>query len=82
MVNVQCEMLACVIHEYFGFVNKHPQQLENHCCGFRQGASHPSFDKLRIPSIAEGLKANPERKPAKVAVEGPGRIIREICATP
>ena len=49
-------LLACIIHESIGFVNKHPQQLGNLCCGFRRGALHP-------------LKASPERRPRKAAVE-------------
>ena len=49
-------LLACIIHEFFGFVNKHPQQIENFCCGFRQGALHP-------------LKASPERRPEEAVVE-------------
>ena len=52
----QITLLACIIHESSGFVNKHPQQIENLCCGFRQGASHP-------------LKASPERRPEKAVVE-------------
>jgi alkylhydroperoxidase/carboxymuconolactone decarboxylase family protein len=50
--------LACIIHESLGFVNKHPQQIENLCCGFRQGASYP-------------LKASPEWRPEKAVVEVP-----------
>ena len=50
------ELLTCIIHESFGFVNKHPQQIENLCCGFRQGASRP-------------LKVSPERRPVKAGVE-------------
>jgi hypothetical protein len=34
--------LACIIHESSGFVNKHPQQIEDLGCGFRQGASAPA----------------------------------------
>jgi hypothetical protein len=34
--------LACIIHESSGFVNKHPQQIENFVCGFRQGAFAPA----------------------------------------
>ena len=69
--------LTCLIHESLGFVNKHPQQIENLCCGFRQGASRP-------------LKVSPERRPVKAGVEVPrqardhelaewpgGRIIHE-----
>ena len=32
--------LTCIIHESFGFVNNHPQQIENFCCGFRQAQDH------------------------------------------
>jgi hypothetical protein len=92
--------LACIIHESLRFVNKHPQQIENLCCGFRQGASYlvlrqarnklkifvagfdrvlrtSSFDKLRIPSEIEGLKASPEWRPEKAVVEV-SRQAREI----
>jgi len=62
-------LLACIIHESWGFVNMHPQQIESLCCGFRQGALHPSFDNLRIPSGVEGLKASPERRPEEAVVE-------------
>jgi hypothetical protein len=34
--------LACIIHEFFEFVNKHLQTKKNFCCRFRQGASHPA----------------------------------------
>jgi hypothetical protein len=48
--------LTCIIHESFGFMNKHPQQIKSLCCEFRQGASHP-------------LKVSPERRPVKAGVE-------------
>ena len=47
---------SLLIHESFRFVNKHPQQIEDPCCGFRQGDLHP-------------LKASPERRPVGAAVE-------------
>ena len=53
---VWATLIACIIHESIGFVNKHPQQIENFCCGFRQGALHP-------------LKASPERRPEEAVVE-------------
>jgi len=34
--------LACIIHESLEFMNKHPQQIENLDCGFRQGAFAPA----------------------------------------
>jgi hypothetical protein len=48
--------LTCIIRESFGFMNKHPQQSKTLCCGFRQGASHPSFDRLRTMSLSNGPK--------------------------
>jgi hypothetical protein len=55
-VMAETRVQACIIHESLRFVNKHPQQKENLCCRFRQGATHP-------------LKASPERRPVKTGVE-------------
>ena len=51
-------LLACIIHESWGFVDTHPQQIDNFCCGFRQGALHP-------------LRASLERRPEEAVVEVP-----------
>jgi hypothetical protein len=61
------EFLACIIHESLRFVNKHPQQIENLCCGFRQGASYP-------------LKASPEWRPEKAVVEVPRQARESVHA--
>ena len=54
--------LACIIHEFRKFLNK-----------------HLPFDKLRIPSKVEGLKANPWTSSGRVA-QDPERSRRALVA--
>jgi hypothetical protein len=57
--------LACIIHESKRFVNNHPQQNKNVCCGFRHGALPP-------------LKASPERRPERPESKPFRRIVHEV----
>jgi hypothetical protein len=53
--------LTCLIHEFFEFVNKHLQTKKN----LRAG-----FDRV----LRTQLKASPERRPEKAAVEALGTL--------
>jgi hypothetical protein len=58
-----------MIQESWGFANRHLQESYLLSCRFRRDVSHLVLRLAQDPEPNEGLKANPERRLEKAAVE-------------